>query len=165
VRPVLTGLGLNADPPTGRGKARDRWESLEALAQLAEEFFAQRSGVRLGDFAAELELRAAIGHAPGPNGITLASLHAAKGLEWDVVFMPCLTDGAVPIIYAQTPEAIEDERRLLYVGLTRARERLYLSWAAARQPAGRANRQPSRFLADLQSPANRLRALTRRTSA
>jgi DNA helicase II / ATP-dependent DNA helicase PcrA len=84
-------------------------------------------------------------------GVTLASLHAAKGLEWQAVFMPGLTDGNVPIVYAQTDEAIEEERRLLYVGVTRARERLYLSWALARTPGGRRTRKPSRFLADVLS--------------
>ena len=146
VRPILTGLGLTAQPPGGRGKARERWESLDALAQMAAGFFAGNEGATLAGLAAELELRSATGHAPEAGGVTLASLHAAKGLEWDVVFLPCLTDGAVPIVYAQTAEAIEEERRLLYVGITRARQRLYLSWALARSPGGRRTRQPSRFL-------------------
>ncbi len=155
VRPVLTGLGLTKDPPAGRGKARERWESLDALAALAEGFFASSPQASLSDLAAELELRGAIGHAPDAPGVTLASLHAAKGLEWDVVFLPCLTDGAVPIVYAQTPEAIEEERRLLYVGITRARERLFLSWALARSPGERRTRAPSRFIDDLRGPAGR----------
>jgi DNA helicase II / ATP-dependent DNA helicase PcrA len=149
VRPVLTGLGLAKEPPTGRGKARERWESLEALAQLADEFFGSRPQASLADLAAELDLRSTIGHEPDAGGVTLASLHAAKGLEWDAVFLPCLTDGAVPIVYAQTPDAIEEERRLLYVGITRARERLSLSWSLARAPGGRHARQPSRFLQDV----------------
>ena len=103
----------------------------------------------LGDLSAELAVRSAIGHAPAMAGVTLASLHAAKGLEWQAVFLPGLTDGTVPIIYAQTDEAIEEERRLLYVGVTRARERLYLSWALARTAGGRRTRKPSRFLAGL----------------
>ncbi len=82
-------------------------------------------------------------------GVTLASLHAAKGLEWQAVFLPGLTDGIVPIIYAQTDDAIEEERRLLYVGVTRARERLYVSWALARTAGGRRTRKPSRFLTGL----------------
>jgi len=146
VRDVLAALGLSQEPPAGRGRARDRWESLEALAQLAAGFFADAPQASLADLAAELDLRSAMGHAPTMDGVTLASLHAAKGLEWDAVFLPGLTDGTVPIIYAQTPEAIEEERRLLYVGITRARDRLFLSWSLARSPGGRPARKPSRFL-------------------
>jgi len=149
VRPILASIGLTARPPGGRGTARDRWESLEALAQLAAAFFAANPEAGMADLSAELAVRSAIGHAPAMAGITLASLHSAKGLEWQAVFLPGLTDGTVPIVYAQTDEAVEEERRLLYVGITRARERLYLSWALARTPGGRRTRKPSRFLADL----------------
>jgi DNA helicase-2/ATP-dependent DNA helicase PcrA len=149
VRPVLTGLGLTKDPPAGRGKAWERWESLEAVAQLAADYFAATPGARLGDLVAELEQRIAMGHDPEAGGVTLASLHAAKGLEWDVVFLPGLVDGTVPIIYATTAEAIAEEQRLLYVGITRARDRLFLSWSLARSPGSRQARKPSRFLAGL----------------
>ena len=149
VRPILASIGLTPQAPAGRGTARDRWESLEALAQLAADFYAARPTASLADLTAELAERGAIGHAPAMAGVTLASLHAAKGLEWDAVFLPGLTDGTLPIIYAQTDDAIEEERRLLYVGVTRARERLYLSWALARSPGGRRTRKPSRFIADL----------------
>jgi DNA helicase II / ATP-dependent DNA helicase PcrA len=151
IRPILASIGLTAQPPAGRGTARERWESLEALAQLAADFFAASPQAGLPELAAELAVRGAIGHAPAAAGVTLASLHAAKGLEWDAVFLPGLTDGILPIIYAQTDEAVEEERRLLYVGVTRARERLYLSWALARTAGGRRTRKPSRFLADLLS--------------
>ncbi len=155
VRPVLTGLGLTKEPPRGRGQARERWESLTALWQLTEDFFGKAPGATVADLAAELELRSVIGHAPDPGGVTLASLHAAKGLEWDAVFLPGLTDGTVPIIYAQTDAAIEEERRLLYVGVTRARERLCLSWALARSPGGRRTRKPSRFLDEVLAQGRR----------
>ena len=75
----------------------------------------------LRDFVAELDERADAQHAPTVEGVTLASLHAAKGLEWDAVFVVGVTDGMMPITYADTPEAVEEERRLLYVGVTRAR--------------------------------------------
>ncbi len=155
VRPILGGIGLTPQPPGGRGTARDRWESLEAVAQLADDFFAANPGASLADLAAELEVRSAMGHAPAMAGVTLASLHAAKGLEWNVVFLPGLTDGMLPIVYAQTDEAIEEERRLLYVGVTRARQKLFLSWALARSEGGRRTRKPSRFLAGLTTPATR----------
>lgn len=155
VRPILGTVGLTPQPPGGRGTARDRWESLEAVAQLAEDFFAANPGASLADLAAELEVRSAIGHAPALAGVTLASLHAAKGLEWNVVFLPGLTDGMLPIVYAQTDEAVQEERRLLYVGVTRARQRLFLSWALARSEGGRRTRKPSRFLAGLTAPAAR----------
>jgi DNA helicase II / ATP-dependent DNA helicase PcrA len=146
IRPILAGIGLSPEPPGGRGTARERWESLEALAQLAEAFFAGAPQATLADLSGELALRGTLGHAPAAAGVTLASLHAAKGLEWDAVFLAGLTDGTVPIIYAQSDEAIEEERRLLYVGVTRARDRLFLSWALARTPGARRSRKPSRFL-------------------
>jgi ATP-dependent DNA helicase UvrD/PcrA len=154
VRPILSGVGLTADGPAGRGKARERWESLQALAQLADDFFAANPRASLGDLAAELAHRSAMGQSPAMDGVTLGSLHAAKGLEWEVVFLPGLTDGTLPIIYARTEDAIEEERRLLYVGVTRARLRLYLSWAAARAAGGRGTRTASRFLDGIR-PAGR----------
>jgi DNA helicase-2/ATP-dependent DNA helicase PcrA len=144
VRDVLTGVGLTPEPPGG-GKARERWESLKALAELAERF-AEDDTADLPGFVAELERRAAEQHAPPVEGVTLASLHSAKGLEWDAVFLVGLTDGMLPIIYAETPEQVEEERRLLYVGITRAREHAHLSWALARSPGGRRSRRASRFL-------------------
>ncbi len=149
VRPILASVGLTPQPPGGRGTARERWESLEALAQLAADFFAANPEAGLADLSTELAVRSAIGHVPAMAGVTLASLHAAKGLEWRAVFLPGLTDGTLPIIYAQTDEAIEEERRLLYVGITRARERLYLSWALARSAGGRRTRKPSRFVVEM----------------
>ncbi|MGN9846624.1 ATP-dependent DNA helicase UvrD2 [Nonomuraea sp. H19] len=143
VHHILTGIGLTPSPPGG-GKAREKWESLKALADLAEDMAAE--GADLPALVAELERRASEQHAPPVEGVTLASLHAAKGLEWDAVFLVGLTDGMLPIIYAETPEQIEEERRLLYVGVTRAREHLSLSWALARAPGGRKSRRPSRFL-------------------
>ncbi|MFI7444198.1 ATP-dependent DNA helicase UvrD2 [Nonomuraea indica] len=143
VHHILAGIGLTPAPPGG-GRAREKWESLKALADLAEDMAAE--GADLPGFVTELERRAAEQHAPPVEGVTLASLHAAKGLEWDAVFLVGLTDGMIPIIFAETPEQIEEERRLLYVGVTRARRHLSLSWALSRAPGGRRSRRPSRFL-------------------
>jgi DNA helicase-2/ATP-dependent DNA helicase PcrA len=94
----------------------------------------------------ELDQRANAQHAPTVQGVTLASLHSAKGLEWDAVFLVGLTDSTLPIQHATTPAQLAEEKRLLYVGITRARERLSLSWALARSPGQRRGRRPSRFL-------------------
>jgi DNA helicase II / ATP-dependent DNA helicase PcrA len=146
VRDVLLGAGWTREAPTSGGAARERWESLAALAALADDLVATTPEARLPEFLRELDERAAAQHAPAVQGVTLASLHAAKGLEWDVVFLVGLSDGYLPITMADTPEAVEEERRLAYVGVTRARRELRLSWAGARTPGARASRRPSRFL-------------------
>jgi DNA helicase-2/ATP-dependent DNA helicase PcrA len=149
VRHVLTGMGLTAAPAAGHA-ARERWESLTAIAQLADDMHAARPEATLSDFSAELTQRSELGHAPAVDGVTLASMHAAKGLEWDAVLLPGLVEGLMPIVHARTPEAVEEERRLLYVAVTRAREHLHLSWAPVRAPGAQgargAARPRSRFL-------------------
>ncbi|MFE7773828.1 ATP-dependent DNA helicase UvrD2 [Streptomyces sp. NPDC057445] len=149
VRAVLSTKGWTTEPPAGSGAVRDRWESLASLVRLAEDFARAKPGATLADLVAELDERAAAQHAPTIQGVTLASLHSAKGLEWDAVFLVGLTEGMMPITYAKTDEQVEEERRLLYVGVTRARLHLSLSWALSRSPGGRASRRPTRFLAGL----------------
>ena len=145
VRRALGTVGWSPEEPTQRaGAVRDRWEALTALAGLADEAAAAEGG--LAAFVAELEQRAADQHVPSVAGVTLASLHAAKGLEWDAVFLVGLVDGTLPIQHAVTPDEIDEERRLLYVGITRARRHVHVSWAYARQPGGRRGRKVSRFL-------------------
>ena len=149
VRHVLASAGLTAVPPAARGAVRERWESLAAIAGLADDLVASRPGATLAEFAAELAEREDTGHAPVAAAVTLATMHAAMGLEWDAVLIPGLVEGIMPIVHARTAEAIEEERRLLYVAVTRARVRLALSWAPARTPGAEAARQRSRFLAAL----------------
>jgi DNA helicase-2/ATP-dependent DNA helicase PcrA len=152
VRGVLEPLGLTAAPPAGV-KARERFEALTALAELVDDEVAARPQLDLPALLAELQLRADARHPPTVQGVTLASLHTAKGLEWDAVFLVGLADGTLPISHALAhgPDSkqVEEERRLLYVGITRARVHLALSWALSRAPGGRAGRKPSRFLAGL----------------
>jgi len=137
---ALEAVGWRPNEPPPGGAARERWEALAALSGLADEI-----GGSLEEFCAELTRRAAMQHAPTVDGVTLASLHSAKGLEWDAVFLVGLAEGTLPTTYAKTPEALEEERRLLYVGITRARQWLWLSHAGSRSPGGR-QRRPSRFL-------------------
>lgn len=158
---ALEAVGWRPGEAPAGGATRERWEAVAALVRLAEEFAAagapaasgaapEPSGVAaagptLAEFGEELARRAALQHAPTVEGVTLASLHAAKGLEWDAVFLVGLADGTLPTTYARTPEALEEERRLLYVGVTRARQWLWLSYASARSSGGR-SRRPCRFL-------------------
>ncbi len=149
VRAVLEPLGLTADEPVGT-RARERWEALRALAELVDDEVARRPQLDFAGLLTELRMRADARHPPVVQGVALASLHAAKGLEWDAVFLVGLADGTLPISHALAhgadSEAVEEERRLLYVGITRARTHLALSWALARSPGGRQSRKPSRFL-------------------
>lgn len=147
VRDIVASLGYTDAAPHNGGALRERWESLAALVGLADELVKTRGpGFGLAEFVNELQERSLAQHAPTVQGVTLASLHAAKGLEWDAVFLVGLSEGLMPISFADTPETLDEERRLLYVGITRAREHLFLSWSTARTPGGRANRRPSRFL-------------------
>ncbi|MEE6273655.1 ATP-dependent DNA helicase UvrD2 [Georgenia sp. MJ206] len=145
VRDVLTGASWSPEPPSARGAARERWESLQSLVALADDLAATR-GADMPGLVAELDERASAQHAPTVEGVTLASFHAAKGLEWDAVFLVGVSEGLLPISLAEGDDAIAEERRLLYVGITRAREHLMLSYARARTVGGRASRKPSRFL-------------------
>jgi len=149
VRAVLGEQGLTAEPPAGgtAGAQRQKWESLHALDELAAELVATVGGIDLTGFLAELAARAQAQHPPTVQGVTLASLHAAKGLEWDAVFLVGLVDGTLPIQHADGDDAaVEEERRLFYVGVTRARVHLRCSWALSRAAGGRRSRRRSRFL-------------------
>ncbi|SDJ32505.1 ATP-dependent DNA helicase, Rep family [Frankineae bacterium MT45] len=146
VRAVLASTGWHPDSPPAGGSARERWESLAALVSLSDDLLASSPEAHLVELVEELDQRASAQHAPTVQGVTLSSLHSAKGLEWDAVFLVGLTDTTLPISHATTDEQVAEERRLLYVGITRARERLALSWALARSPGQRRGRRPSRFL-------------------
>jgi DNA helicase II / ATP-dependent DNA helicase PcrA len=156
---ALSATGWARDRPPAGGAQREQWEALAALVTLAEEYAndpallplgqagAVQRDLTLSGFCDELSRRAEQQHAPTMAGVTLASLHSAKGLEWDAVFLVGLADGTLPTSYAKTPEQLEEERRLLYVGVTRARQWLWLSYGQTRS-TGRP-RRPSRFLPQL----------------
>lgn len=146
VSDVLRGVGWTQQAPESGGAVRERWEALDALLELAEQ---APAGTSLPAFVDDLFERQAAQHEPVVSAVTLSTLHSAKGLEWEVVHIAGLADGLLPIAYARTPAAVDEERRLLYVGITRARRRLSLSWA--RRGARGQTREPSRFLAELRT--------------
>lgn len=141
VRDVLRSLGFTDEPPQAGGALRDAWEARAAILRLAEE---APSDTTLRAFTDELQARARAQHEPALRTVTLATLHAAKGLEWDFVHLLGVAEGFLPISYATTFEQVDEERRLAYVGITRAGRALTLSWSR-----GARERQPSRFLREI----------------
>ncbi|RJT88410.1 ATP-dependent helicase [Cryobacterium melibiosiphilum] len=145
VSDVLRSLGWSQTAPDAPGAVRNRWESLNALMGLVDQ---AAPGTTFRQFTDELMERQAGQHEPTVSAVTLSTMHSAKGLEWEAVFVIGLSEGLVPITYAAGPLQVDEERRLLYVGITRARTRLALSWAAT-GPQQRAPRERSRFLEEL----------------
>ena len=143
VERVLRELGLTEEPPAAGGAQRDGWEARRAILRLAEEAGPQET---LRSFSDALMARAKDQHEPTMRTVTLSTLHAAKGLEWPHVYLAGWAEGALPISYATGFDAIDEERRLAYVGVTRAARTLAVSWSRS---AGRGERAPSRFLAEI----------------
>ncbi|MCC6496044.1 MAG: ATP-dependent DNA helicase UvrD2 [Propionibacteriaceae bacterium] len=144
-RGVLSRLGWTERPPAGQGRVRERWESLAAVLALAEDVASTQPGADLAALAAELAARAQLEHPLSSDGVTLSTLHAAKGLEWTAVALVGAQEGTLPLSLAAGPEQVAEEARLFYVGITRARRLLMISWSRTRRGGG-GNRQPSRFL-------------------
>ena len=146
-RAAFVELGLSSTEPQG-AQARERWQSLNALVGLIEKIVESTPGIDLNGVLGELRRRSTDKQAPAMEGVTLATVHAAKGLEWDAVFLVGLTEKLMPINHAikAGDEQVEEERRLFYVGITRAREHLALSWALAKTTGSRASRERTRFL-------------------
>ena len=145
---VLGSLGWTAKPPDGAGALRERWESLAALLSVAEDLVGpdgRKGTAGLSEVVAELDRRADAQHVPVAQGVTVSTLHSAKGLEWEAVALFGCQEGSLPFVLATSSDQIAEERRLLYVGITRAREHLRISWARTRN-GGSSVRKPSRFL-------------------
>ena len=164
VREVLESLGYTEKAPQSAGAVRQKWESLAAIVSMVDHLEAIRiediaqaeaagapvpHRLTVHDVVATLAHRLATQDAPVMEGVTLASLHSAKGLEWDAVFLCGLNEGLMPITFAQTSDEIDEERRLLYVGITRARKYLWFTWSDSRTAGGRGKRRRSRFLDDI----------------
>ncbi len=146
VADVALANGWSAHAPESQGAVRERWEALGALVELADQ---APEGATLAEFVAELQERQSMQHEPTMPSVVLSTLHGAKGLEWDHVHIVGLTEGLLPISHAKGFEAVDEERRLLYVGITRARRTLALHWSA--EGLRSRPREPSRFLAELRS--------------
>jgi DNA helicase-2/ATP-dependent DNA helicase PcrA len=145
VSDIVRSLGWQANKTTEVGVVASKWEALNALLSMIDEL---PEGASIKDFALELADRAHSQHEPTTEAVTLSTIHAAKGLEWPLVFIVGLNEGYLPITYAKTPAAIAEEKRLLYVGITRAMREIRLSYSnfdSSRE------KSPSRFIAMLQS--------------
>ena len=163
VRDVLSGVGWAPEAPSGQAGS-ERWSNMNAIVGWADD----SKAATLAAFVAELDERVAYQVEPDKAGVELATIHAAKGLEWDAVFLVGVAEGLLPISYAKTAAAREEERRLLYVAVTRARDLLTLSWARSRGADGRGKRKRSRLLdgiwpeeAGVGAPKKKTRASTR----
>jgi DNA helicase-2/ATP-dependent DNA helicase PcrA len=151
-----TELGFDEREPPGPGaEARDRHAALVTLLAIARQLEAAQPGATIAEYLAELDRRADAEAAAEGDGVTLSTLHRAKGLEWDAVFLPQLEEGTLPIRQSLDGAALAEERRLLYVGITRARRHLVLSWAASRigSKGTSVRARPSRFIAELRPGA------------
>ncbi len=150
--------GATTVPDGPRGdEARERAAAIETVLAIVDEVIRADPAAERARIVAELEARAAHERAGSVDGVNLLTYHRAKGLEWDAVFLPMLEDGTLPIRQAIDDDAaLAEERRLLYVGITRARRRLHLSWADRRETRGRETRRTrSRFLSGLQPSTTR----------
>ena len=146
IEKLLEKIGYRDYVMDGTPQAEDRNDNISVLAADAKSF------ATLPDFLEEVALMSSADQQNDGEKVTLMTLHAAKGLEFPVVFMVGMEDGLFPSERAleEGPRNLEEERRLCYVGMTRAREELYLSYAQSRAKFGlRTYNQPSRFLDDM----------------
>lgn len=143
----------------GTPQAEDRIENIGSLVSDAALF------ASLPDFLDEIALMSSVDLQAKGDTVTLMTIHAAKGLEFPVIFIVGMEEGIFPHsrVYDGTPDDLEEERRLCYVGMTRAREELHLSYAASRLQFGnRGYNMPSRFLEDMGRTVSRMSSQTRR---
>ncbi|MBD3688934.1 ATP-dependent DNA helicase UvrD2 [Nanchangia anserum] len=164
MRAAAEANGWTATAPERQGAVREKWNYLNALVELAG---AREDGeITLAAFAAELLERASAQAAPEIDGVMLSSLHSAKGLEWEAVFLVGFSEGLIPFVRSRSDaDMVEEELRLAYVGVTRAKRHLRISYARARTPGRRGNRKVSRFLTRVWPEVGRARSRPKRTRA
>jgi len=144
---------LLEEDETGPERLENVSELLNAAAAWSEELGAapaEEQGTPIARFLQQTALTTTADQVSDEGGVTLLTMHAAKGLEFAVVAIAGFEEGLVPLSRADTPEAVEEERRLCYVGMTRAKDKLYLAYATARRRGGDLRgAAPSRFLRDV----------------
>lgn len=146
IEKIIKAVGYRDYVLDGTPQAEDREENLGSLLSDAQNF------ATLSDFLEEVALMSSVDSASGGNKVTLMTLHAAKGLEFPVVFMVGMEEGILPHsrVFESSPDDLEEERRLCYVGMTRARQELHLSYAYSRLQFGNRSYNPvSRFIGDM----------------
>jgi DNA helicase II / ATP-dependent DNA helicase PcrA len=136
-------MGLDDVAADAGAEGRERVASLELLLGIVDDMAAAGPAATLETVLAELTRRREAEAATSADGVNLLTYHRAKGLEWDAVYLPSLDEGLLPIRQAKDDDEVAEERRLLYVGITRARRLLALSSSS---------RRPSRFLDALEPP-------------
>ena len=136
-------LGWTQQAPEAQGAILDRWEALNTLVAQAQ--LKEASGLSLASLVQEWQELAQAQLDPSGGGVTLASIHSAKGLEWKTVFLAGASEGLLPITQAKSGKELAEERRLSYVAVTRARDELYVSYAEKRSLDRKATRACSRF--------------------
>jgi DNA helicase-2/ATP-dependent DNA helicase PcrA len=119
VSQIISALGWSS-----RSDGSEKWLGLNWFIEVLEEF---SSEVSLDEYLRELQERERSGHEPVMAAVSLATIHATKGLEWQLVILCGLNKGYFPISYAKTDAELSEERRLFYVGVTRAKDRLLIS--------------------------------------
>jgi DNA helicase-2/ATP-dependent DNA helicase PcrA len=141
-------LGVRRDVVPDGEVGGERHGAVVTLLEIADDLVRTDPAARVAAFLAEIAQRTAVEVGGEAAGVELLTYHRAKGLEWDVVFLTALEEGTLPIRQATEPDELAEERRLLYVGITRARRYLWLSWATARTGStGREGRRGrSRFV-------------------
>jgi len=146
---VLTDIDYESHIRDGSDRGESRWENVLALRAVV----AEAPAISLLDFLTDVALVADVDElADEVDAVTLLTLHAAKGLEYRVVFLVGMEEGLLPHSRSiESPSEVAEERRLLYVGMTRAEQRLYLTYAFRRGWRGQRGdpSAPSRFLQDL----------------
>ena len=144
IKNIITYFDFKTLTDDGTPSATERMENLAVLISIAGTY------EELEEFLADATLMSSADEKSAKNSVTLMTMHAAKGLEFPVVFMVGMEEGLFPSARAEEKADLEEERRLAYVGMTRAMRKLFLTYTASRYSFGERNfNMPSRFLTEL----------------